>query len=29
MADQLAHQSLGIDGRLVATEGNDAQLHPR
>ena len=26
---ELAHQPLGVDGRLVAAEGDDAEFHPR
>ena len=29
VADQLAHEPLGIDGGLVAAEGDAAQPHPR
>ena len=27
--NQIAHEAFGIDRRLVAAEGNDAELHPR
>jgi hypothetical protein len=29
MSDQLAYEPLRIDGRLVAPQRDDAQLHPR
>ena len=29
VADQLAHEPLGVHRGFVAAEGNDAQLHPR
>ena len=29
VAHELGDQSLGVDRRLVAAEGDDAQLHPR
>jgi hypothetical protein len=29
VADQLAHEALGVHRRLVAAEGDDAQFHPR
>ena len=29
VADELAHEPLGVDGRLIAAERDDAQLHPR
>ena len=29
VAHQVAHQPLGVDGGLVAAEGDDAEFHPR